>query len=146
MLEATKSYRHSSQNISKFINGLSDDREKKIFSLYLDLFEGNYRRLKELGDSLAKLKDQYYNSHHTFLGNISLNELYKIRKIAFEQYQFYFKKHCCSKAFLIWAKYLSIILRRLYAQTETLLILLPERLVLHQRNTDTVSMQSTLIF
>ena len=99
VLEATKSYRHSSQNISKFINGLSDDREKKIFSLYLDLFEGNYRRLKELGDSLAKLKGQYYNSHHTFLENISLNELYKIQKIAFEQYQFYFKNTLLFKGF-----------------------------------------------
>lgn len=99
VLETTKSYRHSSQNISKFINGLSDEREKEIFSLYLDLFEGNYRRLKELGDSLAKLKDQYYNSHHTFLGNISLNELYKIRKIALEQYQFYFKNTLLFKGF-----------------------------------------------
>ena len=106
VLEATKSYRHSSQNISKFINGLSDDREKKIFSLYVDLFEGNYRRLKELGDSLAKLKDQYYNSHHTFLGNISLNELYKIRKIAFEQYQFYFKNTLLFKGFYDLSKIL----------------------------------------
>ena len=99
VLEATKSYRHSSQNILKFINGLSDEREKKMLSLYLDIFEGNYRRLKELGDAIAKLKDQYYNSHHTFLGNISLNELYKIRKIALEQYQFYFKNALLFKGF-----------------------------------------------
>lgn len=99
VLEATKSYRHSSQNILKFINGLPDEREKKMLSLYLDIFEGNYRRLKALGDAIAKLKDQYYNSHHTFLGNISLNELYKIQKIALEQYQFYFKNALLFKGF-----------------------------------------------
>jgi len=99
VLEATKSYRHSSQNILKFINGLSDEREKKMLSLYLDIFEGNYRRLKELGDAITKLKDQYYNSNYTFLGNISLNELYKIRKTALEQYQFYFKNALLFKGF-----------------------------------------------
>ena len=99
VLEATKSYRHSSQNVLKFIDGISDEREKKILSLYLDIFEGNYRRLIELGDAFTKLKDQYYNSHHTFLGNISLNKLYRIRKIALEQYQFYFKNALLFKGF-----------------------------------------------
>lgn len=99
VLEARKTYRHSNQRISKYIDGLADIRTKKMFSLYTDIFEGNNKRLRELGVSLEKLKEQYYNSKHTFLGCSSLSELFKVRRIAVEQYLFYFSNGLMFKGF-----------------------------------------------
>lgn len=90
VIEASKTYHYSSQRISKYIDGLSDIRKKKMFSLYSDIFEGNHRRLQELGKCLESLKKHYYNSSNTFIGCSSLSELYKIRRIAMEYYLFYF--------------------------------------------------------
>ncbi len=99
VLETRKTYRYSSQTITKYIDYLPETREKKIFSLYLDIFDGNHRRLQELKTSLNKLKEQYYNSNDTFLGCSSLSELYKIRKVAIEQYSFYFTNSLFFKGF-----------------------------------------------
>lgn len=99
VLDSRKTYIYSSEALAKYINGLPDAREKKIFSLYLDIFEGNQRRLQELETSLSKLKEQYYKSHNTYIGSSSLLELYKIRRVAIEQYSFYFRNALFFKGF-----------------------------------------------
>lgn len=91
VLESRRTYRHNGQTLKKYIDHLQDIREKQIFSLYTDLFEGNHKRLQEIQTSLNKLKEQYYDTNHTFIGCSSLSEFYKIRRIAIEQYLFYFE-------------------------------------------------------
>lgn len=99
VLESRKTYHHSCQRASKYIDGLSDIRKKKMYSMYSDIFEGNNKRHQEIGNSLEKLKEQYYNSKQTFLGCSSLSELYKIRRMAMEQYLFYFSNSLMFKGF-----------------------------------------------
>lgn len=99
VLESRKTYIHSNQTLAKYIDYLPDTREKKIYSLYSDLLEGNHRRLQELETSMNKLKKQYYNSNNTFIGCSSLSELYKIRRVAIEQYLFYFTNSLFFKGF-----------------------------------------------
>lgn len=90
-LEARKTYRHDANKISKYINGIADTREKKMYQLYSDILDGNYHKLFEIEQSLAKLKEQYYSGNYSFIACSSLKELFKIQRLAREQYFFYFK-------------------------------------------------------
>ena len=91
VLHVRKTYEHfDSVKIEKYIKGLADKKQTDIFKQYLDVFEGNYRLLVDLEKSIKKLKEQYYSGNHSFVGCSSLQELFKIRKIAIEQYMFYF--------------------------------------------------------
>ena len=91
VLHVRKTYEHfDSVKIEKYINGLADKKQTDIFKQYLDVFEGNHRLLVDLEKSMKKLKEQYYSGNHSFVGCSSLQELFKIRKIAIEQYMFYF--------------------------------------------------------
>ena len=82
--------RYNSVKIEKYIKGVADKKQSDIFKQYLDIFEGNYRLLVDLEKSMKKLKEQYYIGNHSFVGCSSLQELFKIRRIAIEQYMFYF--------------------------------------------------------
>ena len=106
ILESWKTYKHNGQTVTKYINSLPDVREREIYSLYLDVLEGNNKRLRELETSLTKLKEQYYNSNTTFVGCSSLLELYKIRKITIELYSFYFLNSLFFKRFKDFKKIL----------------------------------------
>ncbi len=99
VLETRKTYRNNNQKITKYINALADVREKNMFSLYLDLFEGNNKKLQTMETSLNKLKEQYDNPNQTFMGCSSLSELFKIRSIAIEQYLFYFSNSVFFKGY-----------------------------------------------
>lgn len=100
VLDSRKTHKSSKQTPIKYIEHLPNEREKKIFSLYSDIFEGNHRCLQELEASMSKLKEEYYNSNNTFIGRSSLLELYKIKRIAIEQYLFYFTNSLFYKGFI----------------------------------------------
>lgn len=91
ILEARKTYRHDGNKISKYINGIADTREKAMHQLFVDILDGNYQKLFEIEQALSKLKEHYYSGNYSFLGCSSLREFYKIKRIAREQYLFYFK-------------------------------------------------------
>jgi hypothetical protein len=57
--------------------------------MYTELYEGNTKRVLKMQESLAKLKE-HYSENHTFIGCSSLDELYKIRRRALEEYLFYY--------------------------------------------------------
>ena len=80
----------NSIKIKKYIEGLADKKQAAIFSPYLAILEGNYKLLLDLEKSMKKLKAQYYSDSHSFWGGSSLHELFEIRRIAIEQYMFYF--------------------------------------------------------
>ena len=95
----TKTYRYSNQRVLNYINGFADGTKKKMFSQYSNILEGNSKLLQEIDTALDKLREQYCNPKHTFLGCSSLLELYKIRQIAQEQYFFYFNNTLLFKGF-----------------------------------------------
>ena len=90
VLDSRKTFKYSGKRLSKYINGIADTREQKLFSAYIDILDGNYQKLNNLEKSLSKLKEQYYSGHHSFLGCSSLSEFYKIQNIAVTTYLFYF--------------------------------------------------------
>lgn len=99
VLDSRKTYKYNGTHVSKYINGIADTREKKMFSKYIDILDGNYQKLNSLESSLSKLKEQYYSGHHSFLGCSSLSEFYKIQHIAIEDYLFYFNNTLMFRGF-----------------------------------------------
>lgn len=89
VLKSKQTFSFSSREVQQYIENLPDQHMRSAFQPYLDIFEGNTRRLLLMKESLTKLKEQY-ESNHTFVGTSSLGELYKIKRFAIEQYRFYF--------------------------------------------------------
>lgn len=109
VLQVRKKYkRFDSVKIEKYIKGLADKKQSDIFRPYLDIFEGNYRLLLDLEKSVKKLREQYYSGSHSFVGCSSLQELFRIRKIAIEQYMFYFNNTLFFEGFSDLKKILKI--------------------------------------
>lgn len=93
-LESQKSYKQfNGSKVEKYIAGISNKNQKEIFQTYQDIMDGNYHKLLILKESVSKLKDQYYSGNYSFIACSSLQELIKIKKIAMEQYLFYFKNN-----------------------------------------------------
>lgn len=76
VLEFERTFKNSRQPIINYINGLTDVREKRMYSLYSDLFEGSHKILQKLGASFDKLRDIYYKSDKIHFSRSSLLELY----------------------------------------------------------------------
>lgn len=98
-IEGIQKYNYSNEKVVKYIEGIYDKRIKKMFKPYQDIFDGNYPKLYAEKEHFEKLKDQYYISKTSFIGCSSLQEFYKIQRIAYEQYLFYFNNTLIFKNF-----------------------------------------------
>ena len=90
ILKSRKTYSYNGKNIEKYIKGIENIQEKGMYNLYLDILDGNCRKLLSIERSVKKLKEHYYSGNYSFVGGGSLGEFYKIQRIAIEQYMFYF--------------------------------------------------------
>lgn len=98
--ETRKLKNFDSKKITDYINGITDIRVRKAFSLYNDIFEGNYQKIYQTNEALEKLKDLYKpQKSHILISGDFLENLYQIRRIAYEQYTFYFKNDLIFKNF-----------------------------------------------
>ena len=52
VLDSRKTYKYNGTHVSKYINGIADTREKKMFSKYIDILDGNYQKLNSLEDKV----------------------------------------------------------------------------------------------
>ena len=107
-IEGGLTYHYTNKNITKYIEGIYDKTQKKIFKPYQDIFDGNYQQLYTARECLEKLKDQYYISQTLFINGDSLPELYKIKRIAYDQYLFYFNNTLIFKNYSDLKKILKI--------------------------------------
>ena len=89
-LETMKTYQYKGDPLCRYISGIADGQCKDMMQPYLDIQDGNTDKLLKMREALEKLKEQYGNRNLSFVGCSSLQELYKIRGIALEQYMFYF--------------------------------------------------------
>lgn len=89
-INGIQTHNYSNEKIMKYIEGIYDKRIKKIFKPYEYIFTGNYQKLYEAKEDFEKLKEQYYIGKTSFIGCSSLQKLYKIQRIAYEQYLFFF--------------------------------------------------------
>lgn len=88
-LDVQKTFAHKSKKLLHYINNTPDQKNRGALSMYTELYEGNTKRVLKMQESLAKLKE-HYSENHTFIGCSSLDELYKIRRRALEEYLFYY--------------------------------------------------------
>lgn len=98
VLDAQKSFSFNNSRIVKYISGISSKRQKGFFHLYQDIFDGNNKKLLKMEQSLKKLINRY-NTKQAIIGSSSLQELFNIRSIAYEQYMFYFNNTLFFKNF-----------------------------------------------
>lgn len=89
-LDKLKTIDYKKDSVTRYINGVADAKHRDMMQFYLDTLEGNTERLLIMRESLEKLREQYRNRKQWFIGCSSLQELYKIKSIAYEQYMFYF--------------------------------------------------------
>lgn len=89
-IEAMTSFEYKGESISRYINGIADSQYRDMMKAYLDIQDGNTNKLLKMRDSLEKLKEQYNNRNQSYIGCSSLQEFYNIKRIAKEQYMFYF--------------------------------------------------------
>lgn len=108
VLKSRKIFEFKGNIISKYIDGIADIKEEKLYDEYKDILNGNYQKLFAIEQALSKLKGQYYNTRHSFFGGGSLQELFKIRRIALEQYMFYFNNMLFFKDFSDLKKILKV--------------------------------------
>ena len=108
-LESKKTYnRFDASSLERYIDGIPDVNQKKLYQSYKDILSGNYQKLFDIEKALEKLKEQYNNENYSFIGCSSLQELYKIKKVAIDQYLFYFNNTLFFKGFSDLKKILKV--------------------------------------
>ncbi len=84
-----KTFKESDRKAKTYINNVATTKEKEILKPYLDIYDGNDKKLSELEESLRRLKSDYLENNQ-FINSNSLGQLYNIKKIAINEYMFYF--------------------------------------------------------
>jgi len=82
------------KTISAYINNMPSKQMQDMYSMYVDILDGNQSMYHAMRESLEKLKD-HYSPHNHFLGTSSLTELQKIKLKAYDLYSFHFRNHAC---------------------------------------------------
>lgn len=91
-LNSLKNYRFNSNQIIRYIENITNENEKEIYSPYIDLYNGNThdRLVEEEAYSKIKSSDEKNTIH---IGGKGIYDLNRIRRIALNEYCFFFYNH-----------------------------------------------------
>ena len=89
-LKALNSFSFDSSKTRHFIENISFNKEKEFYSSYLDIYDGNKKKILYMKSALEKLKKAVNERTTVYLCGTSISELYKIKNLAIEHYFFYY--------------------------------------------------------
>ncbi len=89
-IDAFKNFRFDSSKVVHFINNISSTKEKILFSAYIDIYEGNSKKLLNMKIASEKLKSDVNSLGKISFSETSYPDIYKIKNIVTTQYFFYF--------------------------------------------------------
>lgn len=98
-LKALNSFSFDSSKTRHFIENISLNKDKEFYSSYLDIYDGNKKKMLDMKSALEKLKRAVNERTTVYLGGTSIFELYKIKNLAIEHYFFYFVNHIFFKGY-----------------------------------------------
>ena len=88
VLDSFRSYRFDLTKLSNYLDNITSKEKQKLYSLFKEIANGFKDKKIYLKDKLEKLKTFY--SGNTISTNSSLLELYNIKSVAIEVYNYYF--------------------------------------------------------
>ena len=88
VLDSFRSYRFDLTKLSNYLDNITSKEKQKLYSLFKEIANGFKDKKIYLKDKLEKLKTFY--SGNTISTNSSLIELYNIKSVAIEVYNYYF--------------------------------------------------------
>lgn len=106
-LKCIIAFKFNSNKIEKYINNLSSSRERKFYTTYLDIFNGNPKALLKIKKTLDALKKAVNNKNSISIGRPAYHDIFTLKEYAYSQYFFYF----VNKLFFIGFKDLQDFLR-----------------------------------
>lgn len=90
IVRSLKTYEIDTKKLTHYIQNIPMNRERELYSAYLDIISGNNKKLLDMKTALSKLKDDTQAKHTIFIGSTSISQIYKMRPLVITQYFFYF--------------------------------------------------------
>lgn len=98
ILQAVQTHSFDSRKVRNFIENMALAKEKAMFSTYIDIYNGNSKKILDMKISLDKLKSNITANTVNLCGT-SYSEIYKMQNNIISQYYFYFLNHLFFKGF-----------------------------------------------
>lgn len=98
ILQFFQTYSFNSRKVKHFIENMALTKEKEMFSTYLDIYNGNSKKILDMKISLEKLNSNI-TANTVHLCETSYSEIYKMQNNIISQYHFYFLNHLFFKGF-----------------------------------------------
>lgn len=88
-----KTRRFDSKKLEHFIQNIAYSKDRDMFSAYVDILEGNHKKISKMYDTLGKLTEDIQSSNKINIGSTSIAQIHNIKPLAMTQYFFYFFNH-----------------------------------------------------
>lgn len=92
-------FRFNSSKIEQFIQNIPLERDREMFSEYINLYKGNTEKLLEMQENLDKLKRDVKDRNTFHIGGMTSDKIYEIKRLVIPHYFFYFYNHILFQGF-----------------------------------------------
>lgn len=99
VIHALDTYTFDSRRLEHFIQNITPNKDREMFSTYLDILDGSHRKRSEMQSALSKLRENVLSKTVVHFGSTSIFQIHKIKPLAMTQYFFYFFNHLFFKGF-----------------------------------------------
>lgn len=95
-----QTFRPDFSKVRHFIQNIVSSKEKELFKNYLNIYDGNTKKLLKMQNMLEKLKKDVHDNNTIHFGNKSCVEIYEMKPLAITEYFFYYYNHVFYQGFI----------------------------------------------
>ena len=93
VIECLRTRKFDSSKVKRFIGNMALSKERDMYSDYLDMYNGNAKKMGKMQIALEELKDDVCNRGTVRLGHMSHSKLIEIKRQVISEYLFYYNNY-----------------------------------------------------